>query len=404
MSYIEHFVTPSVRYVIRSGSVDEEDLLQQVATTQRQLRAAPEDDQDDLIHKHKHTEKYHKTILEVSYTTEYKLMDYLVRESDQDQESGGLQIMIDTRRGTGSPFDSAIWIALTAMLSACLCSFLMIVNGWFVEEEPPDEGPPRPVRRRLTREQIRDRYPIWRFDGERLHPVTHPDLTPPEPADLELCSICLDEYEPGDKLRVLDCDHAFHAKCIGKWLSERSAVCPLCKEDLYIDEEESEDESEDDSVEADAERISGWSWLLRWTGQIAEATEEENDIVEETGDVVVEDDTPVEDQRRRRGWRSLWSSLFQPPAGENSLAEPLLLSPDGDNEPVTEGPQDIEMGSEPDGSEEPVAEEPPAVSDVPEEREIPTETDSESQQPETTPPDAATAEGNTLATQSSDTA
>jgi RING-like zinc finger len=95
--------------------------------------------------------------------------------------------------------------------------------------------------------------------------------------ELSLCSICLDDYEAGDKLRVLHCNHAFHGKvrssgwssvangmrlpfmcltcslctsffqCIGKWLVERSATCPLCKTELWDGDQEEEDDEEGES-------------------------------------------------------------------------------------------------------------------------------------------------------------
>lgn len=43
------------------------------------------------------------------------------------------------------------------------------------------------------------------------------------------CSICLTDFEPGDRARQLpSCGHTFHCSCIDLWLL-RSADCPLCK-------------------------------------------------------------------------------------------------------------------------------------------------------------------------------
>jgi len=44
-----------------------------------------------------------------------------------------------------------------------------------------------------------------------------------------MCSICLEEYEEGEMLRMLPCHHMFHTECIVPWLTERFPNCPLCK-------------------------------------------------------------------------------------------------------------------------------------------------------------------------------
>ncbi|XP_062030602.1 uncharacterized protein LOC133746428 isoform X2 [Rosa rugosa] len=46
------------------------------------------------------------------------------------------------------------------------------------------------------------------------------------------CYICLVEYEEGDEMRILPCNHEFHKACIDKWLKEIHRVCPLCRRDI----------------------------------------------------------------------------------------------------------------------------------------------------------------------------
>lgn len=48
----------------------------------------------------------------------------------------------------------------------------------------------------------------------------------------ESCSICMDIFKYGDKVKELKkCKHAFHTKCIDKWL-EGDKCCPICKQQV----------------------------------------------------------------------------------------------------------------------------------------------------------------------------
>uniref|UniRef100_F6XCM2 Ring finger protein 24 n=1 Tax=Ornithorhynchus anatinus TaxID=9258 RepID=F6XCM2_ORNAN len=43
----------------------------------------------------------------------------------------------------------------------------------------------------------------------------------------DICAVCLEEFKPKDELGICPCKHAFHRKCLIKWLEVRK-VCPLC--------------------------------------------------------------------------------------------------------------------------------------------------------------------------------
>ncbi|KAL4193469.1 hypothetical protein AMTRI_Chr06g199530 [Amborella trichopoda] len=43
----------------------------------------------------------------------------------------------------------------------------------------------------------------------------------------EVCTICLNKTEV-ENVKVLQCSHTFHSRCIGIWVARKSS-CPLCR-------------------------------------------------------------------------------------------------------------------------------------------------------------------------------
>jgi hypothetical protein len=48
----------------------------------------------------------------------------------------------------------------------------------------------------------------------------------------QMCSICTDEFNKGEDIRVLPCNHVFHPACVDPWLLDVSGTCPLCRINL----------------------------------------------------------------------------------------------------------------------------------------------------------------------------
>lgn len=44
---------------------------------------------------------------------------------------------------------------------------------------------------------------------------------------MDRCVICQVEYEDGEELAALPCEHPYHSECISKWLQIKR-VCPMC--------------------------------------------------------------------------------------------------------------------------------------------------------------------------------
>ncbi|CAN8264035.1 unnamed protein product [Cochlearia groenlandica] len=49
---------------------------------------------------------------------------------------------------------------------------------------------------------------------------------------IETCAICLEDYQFGETLRLLPCQHVFHLSCIDSWLTKSGTSCPVCKHDI----------------------------------------------------------------------------------------------------------------------------------------------------------------------------
>jgi hypothetical protein len=52
--------------------------------------------------------------------------------------------------------------------------------------------------------------------------------------DKDQCSICITEFECGDKVSVLEkCKHVFHTECVEEWCRYKQD-CPLCKCEIIL--------------------------------------------------------------------------------------------------------------------------------------------------------------------------
>lgn len=55
------------------------------------------------------------------------------------------------------------------------------------------------------------------------------------PTTSTTCALCLCDYETGDRVRELPCEHRFHDICVDPWLMGGRRTCPVCSRVVIVD-------------------------------------------------------------------------------------------------------------------------------------------------------------------------
>lgn len=93
---------------------------------------------------------------------------------------------------------------------------------------PDDENDENEVRG--VSQNTKAKWETFKFDTNHPKVKVCSDLKPDKNEDPSCC-ICLCEYEKGELLTQLGCNHVYHKDCIDSWC-ENHTRCPLCNTDL----------------------------------------------------------------------------------------------------------------------------------------------------------------------------
>lgn len=121
-------------------------------------------------------------------------------------------------------FENSAWSIMAISFISLLAMSAVLATCFFVR------------RHRIRREQPRPSSRIREFHGMSSRLVkAMPSLiftaVLEDNCTSSTCAICLEDYNVGEKLRILPCRHKFHATCVDAWLTSWRTFCPVCKRD-----------------------------------------------------------------------------------------------------------------------------------------------------------------------------
>ncbi|NXY48104.1 RNF13 ligase, partial [Ceuthmochares aereus] len=123
-------------------------------------------------------------------------------------------------------------IPFLIIVGICLILIVIFMITKFVQDRH------RARRNRLRKDQLK-KLPVHKFKKGKWFVLYEYDV----------CAICLDEYEDGDKLRILPCSHAYHCKCVDPWLTKTKKTCPVCKQKVVPSQGDSDSETDSSQEE-----------------------------------------------------------------------------------------------------------------------------------------------------------
>ncbi|XP_051127269.1 RING-H2 finger protein ATL78-like [Andrographis paniculata] len=122
-------------------------------------------------------------------------------------------------------FDANVVMVLSVLLCALICSLglnsiircALRCSTFAAGAEPGNTTAARLANTGVKKKALK-RFPTISYGNDLKLPGLNTE-----------CVICLSEFAPGDRVRVLPkCQHGFHVRCIDKWLNSHSS-CPTCR-------------------------------------------------------------------------------------------------------------------------------------------------------------------------------
>lgn len=142
-----------------------------------------------------------------------------------------------------TPVSDIIWMSMFASAFAGMLAMAFVLGAFYMvrfhthvdyeDDEDFDEHGGRSPTRALSKRQL-GMLPVVVFANDET-PEGSGACSHGQSENVLVCAICLDQYDSGDKLRILPCAHRFHKGCIDEWLLSSSVQCPLCKQSCVTD-------------------------------------------------------------------------------------------------------------------------------------------------------------------------
>ena len=183
------------------------------------------------------------SVLKVPSESAMSMIELLTKDSSGDGETESLRVQLQDHVTTGPSLAVQISVSVFVTIISLLITVALLMKIWgptvsieislqgiVISQLQGDDDTPDPAKL-MTKEQVLDFAEIQYGVDEDIEMQTSDKKSKCAISckGNSTCSICLEDFENGETVRVLDCGHMYHTDCIVPWLTTRHASCPLCK-------------------------------------------------------------------------------------------------------------------------------------------------------------------------------